>query len=519
MQPNLDLIIKSNILTMANQQPRAQAVGVKNGKIAAVGSLDELTKAKGNDTLVLDLKGKTVLPSFIDSHMHPVFTGMVHAGVDLSAVNTIDDTLVKIKKRVEKTHPGVWIQGFRFQDKLLQEKRFPTKQELDDISTAHPIIIFHNDLHFAMMNTTAMQQIDFPAELEGVQTNEVHEPTGYIEDPAILEIDAKIRELLDDEGILEQVILSAQLALQEGITSLHMKESLDVIRIIIQNHDRIPVRFKPLVLVTDINDMDALDEIVASDNLRQNACICLIADGTFDGHTAATLEPYTDDPSTWGMLFYDDEAMYRFMRKAHQADLQLSVHTVSDRATEQVLTIYEQILDEHPRKDHRHRFEHFEIPTREQLKRTATRRLAAGMQPMFVPVCEGPDLEGYRKFIGEERVKRSNAFRTIIDEGLLVAGGSDSPVTPMSALQGIQACLTHPLEEQRISLYEALRLFTINSAKIGFEEDSKGSIEKGKLADFVVLSQDPYQVPHDEIGNITVEMTILGGNIVYQNKT
>ena len=121
-----------------------------------------------------------------------------------------------------------------------------------------------------------------------------------------MEIDAKIRELLDDEDILEQVILSAQLALQEGITSLRMKESPDVIRIIIQNQDRIPVRFKPLVLVTDINDMDALDEIVVSDNLRQNACICLIADGTFDGHTAATLEPYTDDPSTWGMLFYDD---------------------------------------------------------------------------------------------------------------------------------------------------------------------------------------------------------------------
>ena len=153
------------------------------------------------------------------------------------------------------------------------------------------------------------------------------------------------------------------------------------------------------------------------------------------------------------------------------------------------------------------------------MKRAVKRQLAAGMQPMFVPVCEGPDLEGYRKFIGEERVKRSNAFRTIIDEGLLVAGGSDSPVTPMSALQGVQACLTHPLEEQRISLYEALRLFTINSARIGFEEDIKGSVEKGKFADFVVLSRDPYQVPHDEIGNITVEMTILGGNIVYQNKT
>jgi predicted amidohydrolase YtcJ len=276
MESNLDLVIKGHILTMANQQPRVQAVGVKEGKIAVAGTVNEVEKGRGENTRLIDLNGKTVLPGLIDSHMHPVFTGMVHAGVDLSAGHTIDDTLVKIKKRVEKTHPGGWIQCFRFQDKLLQEKRFPTKQELDDISSAHPIIIFHNDLHFAMMNTPAMQQIDIPVGLEGVQTNEAHEPTGYIEDPAILEIDAKIRGLLDDEDILEQVILSAQLALQEGITSLHMKESLDVNRIIIQNRDRIPVRFKPLVLVSDINDMDALDEIVASDNLRQNACICLI---------------------------------------------------------------------------------------------------------------------------------------------------------------------------------------------------------------------------------------------------
>ena len=135
---------------------------------------------------------------------------------------------------------------------------------------------------------------------------------------------------------------------------------------------------------------------------------------------------------------------------------------------------------------------------------------------MFIPFCEGPDREYYRTLIGEERIKRSHVFRSILDEGVLVSGGSDSPVTRMNPLGGIHAMVNHPMEEQRIDIHEALEVFTINGARIGFEEDIKGSIEPGKLADFVVLSDDPYMIPKEEIGNIQVEMTIVGGNIVYR---
>jgi predicted amidohydrolase YtcJ len=518
LESGLDLIIEGNILTMTTQQPIADAVGIKDGKIVTVGTLKDVSKDKGEQTRQLDLKDKTILPGFIDSHMHPLITGITDAGVDLSGVRSIEDTLDCIKKGVDNTPPGKRVLCFLFQDKLLQENRYPTKDELNDISTQHPIIVFHNDLHFAMLNDMALKLIDLPEGLDGVVTDADNKPTGYIEDPAIMDVDAKITKNLTDSEILNAINASAQLALRSGITTLHMKESMNVIRIIIKNEADIPVRIKPLVYVYDISDTSIIDEIVSNENLRERACICLLGDGTFDGHTAATFEPYTDDPTTYGMLFYTDEELYRFTKKVHDANFQLSIHAISDRSIEQALCVYERVVKENPRDNHRHRFEHFEVPTKSQLKRVSKMGLTAGMQPMFIPVCAGLDLEGYRQFIGEDRVNRSNAYRMILDEDILVAGGSDSPVTAMSALKGIQACLTHPNKAQRIDLYEALQLFTINGAKIGFEEDIKGSIEPGKLADFAVLEQNPYHVSPDEIGDINIEMTIKGGDIVFKKE-
>ncbi|MCK4825523.1 amidohydrolase family protein, partial [bacterium] len=323
-----------------------------------------------------------------------------------------------------------------------------------------------------------------------------------------------IQTHLDKHEQLNKITYAAHLELEAGATTVYMKEPLSVIRTIMENPDQLPVRTRPMVWISDINKDDELDKIFRDPVLKNQACICLICDGTFDGHTAATFEPYYDDPSTLGMLYHEEETLYRFMKKAHLGGHQLSVHTVSDRAIEQVLDTYERILREHPRLDHRHRFEHFELFTKAQLKRVARLGLSVGIQPIFVPFCEGPDLEGYRRFIGEERVRRANHFRSIIDEGILAAGGSDSPAAPLNHMQGIQACLTHPNKEARISLHEALRLYTLDAARIGFEENIKGSIKAGKLADFIVLDEDPFRVSPDTIGEIQVEMTILGGKIV-----
>jgi hypothetical protein len=515
MNDALDLIITGHFITMANEKPYTRAVGVKNERIVIVGTVEEVMNQKGPHTDLLKLDDKWILPGFIDSHMHPLQTGVYMQGVDLSTVKNIAQALKKIAERADRTPHGEWIQCFRYQDKLIAEQRYPTQKELDDVSTRHPIVVMHNDVHFAMLNSRALELLDVPLDNPGVEKNSEGKATGYISDPAISSVLRQFDAMLTDEEKLDRIRTSIELALAEGVTTLHMKESLNVIQLILEHEKELSIRIKPLVILKESDEMADLEKIILNPILLDRACICLFGDGTFDGHTGATLEPYADDPLSWGILIWEDAAMYRIMEKAHRAGLQLSVHTVGDRATEQALCLYEALLAAHPRKDHRHRFEHYEIPTMEQIKRSARAGLTAGMQPMLIPVCCGSDLEGYRPFIGDETVRRVSPFRWIQDEGVLVAGGSDSPVTPISPLKGIQTCLTHPLTHFRLTRYEALKWYGINGSKIGFEEKEKGSIETGKFADFAVLAQNPYEVSAEKIGNIPVEMTILGGKVVY----
>jgi predicted amidohydrolase YtcJ len=515
MNNALDLIITGHVITLVNETPYARAIGVENDRIVIVGEVEDVMNQRGPHTHLLELDEKWILPGFIDSHMHPLFTGVYMQGVDLATVETIGQTLKKIADRAGQTPHGEWVQCFRYQDKLIAEQRYPTQKELDEVSSRHPIVVMHNDVHFAMLNSMAMQRLNVSLEQPGVEKNADGKATGYITDPAIASVLEEFDAILSDEEKLDRIKLAIKPALAEGVTTLHMKESLDVTLLLLEHEKALSIRFKPLVSLYETDALTGLEQIIQNQELLGRACICLFGDGTFDGHTGATLEPYADDPLTWGTLIWEDEAMYRIMEKAHRAGLQLSVHTVGDRATEQVLSLYEKLLAAYPRKAHRHRFEHYEIPTREQIKRTARAGLTVGMQPMLLPVCCGTDLEGYRPFIGEERVQRVSPFRWIQDEGVLVAGGSDSPVTPISPLKGIQACLTHPLPHFNLTRQEALQWYTVNGAKIGFEEQFKGSIEAGKFADFAVLAHNPYTVTAEEIGDIPVEMTILGGKVVY----
>ncbi|MGD1118827.1 MAG: amidohydrolase family protein, partial [Dehalococcoidales bacterium] len=302
-----------------------------------------------------------------------------------------------------------------------------------------------------------------------------------------------------------------------GITTLFAKEGLENAEFILKNVKKIPVRIRPMVFPGF--GAASLDDVINSKFLGDHICICNLVDGSHEGRTAAMYEPYTDDPTTLGMLYHTDEELYDFVEKVHRAGCQISIHAESDRSIDQVLWAYEKVLEKYPRKDHRHRIEHFETVTMKQLKRVARLGVIVAMQPMFIPCAEGPNLDYYRLWIGDERVKRTNVYRSILNEGILISGGSDTPVTRVNPLGGIHVLANHPLKEQRIDVHEAIEIFTINGAIIGFEEDKKGNIEPGKLADFVVLSDDPYRVPKDKIGNIKVEMTIVGGKVVYENES
>jgi predicted amidohydrolase YtcJ len=516
MAKNLDLIIKGNVITVVNQKPRAEAIGVKSGKIISVGTFSEVEAGAGKTAEVLDLEGKTILPGFIDSHAHPMGTGKNRLGVNLSSAKTVGEVLKMIRQRVEKTPPGNLIFCPDYNRLYVAEKRYPSRKELDGISTQHPIWIQHYDGHFSMVNSLALKMLGFTAGMEGVEVDTRGELTGLIQDPASPRPLSSGDNFSDEALAMEALMLVTEEAASVGITTLFAKEGLENAEFIMKNIRKIPVRIHPMVFPGF--GAATLDDVMNSKYLGDHVCVCNLTDGSVEGRTAALYEPYADDPTTLGMLYHADDELYRFVEKVHTAGGQISIHAESDRAIDQVLWAYEKVLEKYPRPDHRHRIEHFEVPTKKQMNRVARLGVALAMQPMFITVCEGPNLDYYRALLGDERVKRTHPFRSILDEGILVSGGSDSPVTKMNPLGGMQACVNHPTQEQRIDVYEAIEIFTINGAKIGFEEDIKGSVEAGKMADFVVLSDDPYRVPREKIGSIKVEMTIVGGKVVYERK-
>jgi hypothetical protein len=509
----LDLIIEANILTMSNARPRVGAVGIKNGMIAMIGDYTEVEKKAGNNTGHLALKDKTVIPGFIETHMHPTQVGNVLLNVDLTAATSISDILQKMEKKKIGTPAGESILGLNFNYDIVNERRLPTLDELDKVSSTHPIMVLVYDVHSAMLNTPMLKKIDLPKDMAGFIKDDKGLPTGLIEDPAIAQVLQKL--LPENEGdIITAVNAAIKEALSVGITTLHMKEPPANLEAIFKNEQNLPIRVKPLVVSRSPNHED-LAEILQSETYRDRAAIAFFADGAPDSKTAAFFEPYCRDLTNYGMLYYEDNELEHLIEKPHRAGFQISVHTCGTRATEQVLNVYQKVLHKYPRSDHRHRIEHFEMPLGDQIKRAVGLELALAMQPMFLYLSGEETFENIRSLLGGDRAYRWKPLRSILDAGGLVAGGSDAPVTRMSPLNGIQACINHPNKRERITIYEALKLFTINGARIGFEEHLKGSIEPGKLADFTVLSDNPYSVKVGEVGEIKVEMTIVGGKIVF----
>jgi predicted amidohydrolase YtcJ len=515
MSNELDLIIEGNILTMSDFKPRDAAVGIKNGLISITGTIAEVEKYAGKKTKFLKLAGKTIIPGFIDTHCHPVQVGNVALNVDLSSARSVGDVLKTLKKKIESTPSGDLVLGLNFNYDLVKEHRLPTKSELDGLSSQHPILILVYDVHSAMLNSRMQEIIDIPDDMDGYVKGEDGHPSGLVEDPAIALVLNKTQSE-GEKNLLSNVDVAIQEALRRGITTLHMKEPYRSLKYILKHERSLAVRVKPMFMIKAQNS-DDLDEILRSDTFRHQAVIAFYADGAPDSKTAAFFEPYPDELTNYGMLYYPDEELEDLIAKTHQAGFQISVHTCGTRATEQVLKIYQKVLAKQPYVDHRHRIEHFEMPLGNQIKRAVEMGLALAMQPMFLFLSGADTFDNIRSLLGKERASRWKPFRSILDAGGLVAGGSDAPVTKMNPLKGIHACINHPNKRQRITRFEALKMFTIDGARIGFEEDLKGSIEIGKLADLTVLSADPYTIEPDKIDEIEVEMTIVGGKIAYSN--
>jgi predicted amidohydrolase YtcJ len=505
-------IRNANIITMDSRQPRAEALAVSDGRIVAVGSWEDVAPY-ADDMSPIDLAGKTVLPGLIDTHAHFLWTAMSLAALDVSAAEDHHTLQAIIERAVADTSLGEVILGMGFTEYALDTKTFgPVIEALDEVAPSVPVCLIGVTGHASAVNTRALELLSLTHDTPGVMRDAGGRPNGLLADKAnSLAVDWFSEAFGADEKADEMLSLAIERAHSVGITTLHALEGGPT------GEDQTVKGFLaalpdvPLRVVLYYQTMD-VEKVLNLGLPRIGGCILL--DGDVGPHTAALSDPYVDDPTCYGTLYHTQKEIDAFVLEAHQAGLQVAMHAVGDGAVEQALNAYEAALTTHPREDHRHRIEHCEVIREDQIQRAQRLGVALAIQPPFNYYW--PHIE-YFASLGEERAWKVDPVRTLMRPGLLVAGGSDSTVTPLGPLIGVHAAVNHSNPAERVSLQEGLELYTINAACIAFEEQNKGSLEVGKLGDFVVLAQDPFEIDPSYILDVAVEMTVIGGEVVFQS--
>lgn len=518
------IIINGNIITMNPKKPKAQAVAIMEGKIAAVGTNSQIQKLADKTTKIIDLKGKTVVPGLIDTHVHVLGFGasltIRERALNLRGVTSIKEMQQKLLEQVKKTPEEKWIQGGGWDQEKFKEKRYPTRFDLDKVAPKNPVFLQRTCKNVCVVNTKALQVAGITEKTKPPRGGRIDidpktgELTGILHTTAMDLIEKAIPKP-NEERLEQMCLLACQKAAEAGLTAVHwIIESPAEIGIIqkLRANKKLPIR---VYIVIPVEFMKHLTELGLQtgfgDNMIKIGSIKVLTDGSLGAHTAALTEPYSDEPKTKGMTLYAQEKLNRLVAEAHEADLQLAVHAIGDKAVDMTLTAMEKATAKNPRKNLRHRIEHASVLNEKLIDRMEKLNLIASVQPHFI-------ISDFwvADRLGLKRTRWAYAFKTLMHKGVLATGSSDCPVEPISPLLGIYAAVAREKnQEERITVNEALSMYTINAAFASFEENVKGSIEVGKLADLTVLSHDPEKTAPEEIKNIEVEMTVVDGKIVY----
>ena len=515
-------LINGNIITINPSKPQAQAVAIKDNRIVKVGTNREIKALIKKSTKVIDLNGKTVVPGLIDTHIHMAGFGKTLTEINLRGVQSIKKMQNKLKERVEKTEEEEWILGRGWDQDRLKEKRYPTRWDLDKVSPNNPVVLTRVCGHICAVNTRALKKAGITEETTPPPGGEIDkdsktgEPTGILRENA-MDLVHDIKPGISEPQLMKACRLACRKAVEAGLTSVHwIINSEAEIRTIqkLRAQKKLPLRVYILIPVGFLDHLIGLGLSTGfGDDMVRIGGVKIFADGSLGARTAALHASYSDDPSTKGMMLYREEKLEELIMKAHRAGLQLAIHAIGDQAVDVVLTALEETLKEIPREDHRHRVEHASVLSETLIRRMKKLGVIASVQPHFVV----SDFWVADR-LGPKRARWTYPFKTLIGEGVPTVGGSDCPVEPIRPLLGIQAAVSRKsFPEEQISVDEALRMYTIDAAFASFEEDAKGSIEVGKLADLVVLSRDPRRVLPDEIKDIVVETTFVGGRMVHGN--
>ncbi|MGE4292597.1 MAG: amidohydrolase [Desulfovibrio sp.] len=506
------LYYNAAIRSMKPGQALFEAMAVADGVVVALGRGSELDALTRQGYRPVDLGGACVLPGFIDCHAHLLMSGVMGISCDLAGAAFFEELFERLSQwRAAK--PGESVFGFRFDDQATPEQRMPTRQELDRVVPDVPALVMHATCHRCSVNTRGLEHFALPEGLPGLDLDQGN-PTGVVRDPGILTHVFPVLFGSVSQDLAEQAFQhAAGAALAAGVTTVQALEGGDFTP---GGTQKLALCREALPIRTVLwNQSIRVEEARELGLPRAGGCIC--ADGELDARTAALFEPYADDPNNRGDLYYTREAMDAFVWTAHSQGMQITVHCEAERAIEQVLSAIETAQDRMPRPDARHRIEHVELPTLDQIERMGRAGIIASVQPAFIPAfIAGENLPRMERLFGPARARMLHPYRTMRERGLVLCGGSDSPVTPFAPLTGVAAMCGHVYPEQSIGVEEALAAFTRDAAWGVFEEQRLGTLEPGKRADFVVLSADPCAIDPESIASIQIRQVYRNGELVLQ---
>ena len=526
------------VITMDDQDRVVEALGIEGDRIRAVGSLSEVMSWAGAGAEQVDLAGKALLPGFIDAHGHFPGAGMFVVFADLNSppigqVKTMDDLVAQLVSKARDTDEGDWVMGMGYDDTILAEKRHPTREDLDRVSTRHPVVAWHISLHILVLNSRGLEELGIDADTpdpEGGLIRRIpgtRDPDGVLEEtagelliganlePSILEGIAMIREAGD------LYLAAGVTTAQSGMAEQGMMQAL----LWASRLGMVPVR---LVLFPSPDATDAMldgdfDFKSYDESWVRAGAVKIIADGSIQGYTGYLSEPYAvppgDDPDYRGYPRTPRDELLEMVARYHAAGLQIAVHGNGDASIDDILDAYEQAQAASPREDSRHIVIHAQMAREDQLDRMAE----LGVIPSFFILHTYYWGDRHRDiFMGPERAARMSPARSALDRGIRMTLHADSPVVPMEPLRIVWSAVNRITSsgaelgpEQRISVQEALRGVTIDAARQHFEDGEKGSLEVGKLADLVILSRSPFDSP-ETIDEIEVVETVIGGRSLYR---
>ena len=525
-------LINGDIYTVASQPAHAQAIAIQGEKIVAVGSNDDIHAWIGPRTRVIDLHGRFAMPGFNDAHTHLASAGMAKLTVNFEGAKSLAEFQQRIRAALKNYKPGEWITGSGWDHTLWPEKRFPTRFDLDAVSKDHPMIFGRVDGHVAVANSLALKLSgvtkDTPDPSAGhiVRDPQTGEPNGMLEEDAAMSLVYRRVPPVSHERRRRAIELALADAVSHGVTSIQDYSTWQDFLIYreLKQEGKLPLRITEWLTFTE--PLAKLEEErregTTTDPWLKTGSLKAFMDGSLGSRTAAMLAPYSDDPSTSGILRMQPKELNAMSIERDKAGFQLNFHAIGDKANRIALDAFAAVRAANGPRDRRDRIEHAQVVAPDDFARFAELHVIASMQP--VHLLDDERWAGAR--LGPERSKGAYAWNTMRKHGVRLAFGTDYPVEGIDPLRGLYACVTRELPEggpsggwepqEKLPMDVCIYDYTAGSAYGEFEENIKGQIKPGMLADIVVYPVDITRIPAPQLLHTSPDITIAGGRVVYE---